>query len=248
MKNINWKSFFAKALPHIGAIAVMYLFTLIYFSPVCFDNKTITQGDMVNYTGTSHEVQEFHKETGEYSGWTNAMFSGMPTETLYGQPSFNVFNSLSVVFRGGFDYHTAGMMFSYLIGFYIFMVCIGCRAWLSLLGAIAYAFCSYNFIIIEAGHITKGYAMAFIAPMLGGIILAYRKKYLAGFLITMVFLGIEIAKNHLQITYYAALMVICFVVGFFIQYLVKYIKEKESFTPFWKASGVLLLADRKSVV
>lgn len=242
MKKINWKSLLTKAMPHIGAIAVMYLLTLVYFSPVCFDNKTITQSDMVNFIGTSHEVQKFHKETAEYSGWTNAMFSGMPTETLYGQPPFNVFNKLSGVFQGGFDYHTAGMMFSYLIGFYIFMVCIGCSAWLSLLGAIAYAFCSYNFIIIEAGHVTKGYAMAFIAPMLGGIILAYRKKYLAGFLITMVFLGIEIAKNHLQITYYAALMVVCFVIGFFIQYLVKYIKEKESFIPFWKASGVLLLA------
>lgn len=242
MKNIDWKSLIKKTLPHIGAIAVMYLFTLVYFSPVCFDNKTITQSDMVNFIGTSHEAQEFHKETGEYSGWTNAMFSGMPTESLYSQAPFNVFDKISIVFRGGFDYHTAGMMFSYLIGFYIFMVCIGCSAWLSLLGAIVYAFCSYNFIIIEAGHVTKGYAMAFIAPLLGGIILSYRKKYLAGFIVTLLFLGIEISRNHLQITYYAALMVICFAIGFFIQYLVKYIKEKESFIPFWKASGVLLLA------
>ena len=225
MKNINWKSVLTKALPHIGAIAIMYLLTLIYFSPVCFDNKTITQGDVVNFIGTTHEVQEFQKETGEYSGWTNAMFSGMPTESLFGQAPFNVFNKMSVVFRGGFDPLTAGMMFSYLIGFYIFMLCMGCSAWLSLLGAISYAFCSYNFIIIGAGHVTKGYAMAFIAPFLGGIILCYRKHYLAGFLVTMVFLGIEIAKNHLQITYYAALMVFCFVVGFFIHYLVRYIKE-----------------------
>ncbi len=242
MKNIDWKSLLLKILPHIGAIAVMYLLTIVYFSPICFDGKTITQGDMVNYQGATKEVSDYHDETGEYSGWTNAMFSGMPTEAMYGQPPFNVFDKLSIVFRGGFDYYTAGMMFSYLIGFYIFMVCMGCSAWLSLLGAIAYAFCSYNFIIIEAGHITKGYAMAFIAPLLGGIILAYRKKYWTGFLVTVVFLGLEISRNHLQITYYAALMVICFVVGFFIQYLVRYIKNKESFTPFWKASGVLLLA------
>ena len=242
MKNINWKSLLLKALPHIGAIAVMYLFTLVYFSPVCFDGKTIAQSDMVNYQGITKEVVDFHNETGEYSGWTNSIFSGMPTESMYAQYPFNIFVNLSAVLRGGFDYYTAGMMFSYLIGFYIFMVCMGCSAWLSLLGAIAYAFCSYNFIIIEAGHITKGYAMAFIAPMLGGIILAYRKKYLAGFLITMMFLGIEISRSHLQITYYAALMAICFIVGFFIQYLVGYIKNKESFTPFWKASSVLLLA------
>lgn len=242
MKNINWKSLLLKLLPHIGAIAVMYLFTLFYFSPVCFDNKTIAQGDMINYKGSSQEVREFHNETGEYSGWTNAMFSGMPTEAMYVQKPFNIFDKISIVLRGGFNHLTAGIMFSYLIGFYIFMMCMGCSAWLSLLGAIAYAFCSYNFIIIEAGHVSKGYAMAFIAPLLGGIILCYRKHYLAGFLITMVFLGIEIAKNHLQITYYAALMVVCFVVGFFIYYLVRYAKDKEPLTPFWKASGVLLLA------
>ena len=242
MKHINWKSLLLKAFPHFGAIAVMYLLTLVYFSPICFDGKTITQGDMVNYQGATKEVSDYHDETGEYSGWTNAMFSGMPTEAMYGQPPFNVFDKLSIVFRGGFDYYTAGMMFSYLSGFYIFMVCMGCSAWLSLLGAIAYAFCSYNFIIIEAGHITKGYAMAFIAPLLGGIILAYRKKYLAGFLVTLVFLGIEISRSHLQITYYAALMTMCFVVFFFVQYLVRFIKEKEPFTPFWKASAVLFLA------
>lgn len=242
MKNINWKSLLIKALPHIGAIAIMYLFTLIYFSPVCFDNKTITQGDMVNFKGASQEVRDFHDKTGEYSGWTNAMFSGMPTESMYVQQPFNIFDKISRAFTGGFDYHTAGMMFSYLIGFYIFMLCIGCSAWLSLLGAIAYAFCSYNFIIIGAGHVIKGYAMAFIAPLLGGVILCYRKHYLAGFLVAMVFLGIEIAKNHLQITYYAALMVVCFIVGFFIHYLVRYIKNKKSFKPFWLASGTLLLS------
>ena len=73
-------------------------------------------------------MSDYHDETGEYSGWTIAMFSGMPTEAMYGQPPFNVFDKLSIVFRGGFDYYTAGMMFSYLIGFYIFMVCLGCSA------------------------------------------------------------------------------------------------------------------------
>ena len=242
MKNIQWKSLLLKLLPHVGAIIVMYLLTMVYFSPVCFNHKTLPQSDMVNYRGASQEVREYHEETGEYSGWTNAMFSGMPTESLYVKKPFNIFDKISVILRGGFDYLTAGMMFSYLIGFYIFMICIGCNAWLSLLGAIAYAFCSYNFIIIDAGHITKGYAMAFIAPLLGGVILAYRKKYLAGFLVTMIFLGIEIAKNHLQITYYAALMVLCLVIGYLIHYLTRHFKDKEPLSPFWKASGILVAA------
>lgn len=242
MKNINWKSLITKLLPHLGAIAVMYLLTAVYFSPVCFDNKMLTQGDMLNFKGVTKELVDYENETGITSGWTNSMFSGMPTEALYVKKPFNIFDTFSVVLRGGFDYHTAGMMFSYLIGFYIFMLCMGSSAWLALLGAIAYTFCSYNFIIIDAGHVTKGYAMAFIAPMLGGVILAYRKKYLAGFLVTMIFVGIELAKNHLQITYYAGLMILTAVIGYFIYYLVRYRKYKESFTPFWKASGLLLLA------
>ena len=242
MKKINWKSLITKLLPHLGAIAVMYLLTAVYFSPVCFDNKKLPQGDMLNYKGVTKELEDYKNETGITSGWTNSMFSGMPTEALYVKKPFNIFDTFSKVLRGGFDYLTAGMMFSYLIGFYIFMLCMGSSAWLALLGAIAYAFCSYNFIIIDAGHVTKGYAMAFIAPMLGGVILAYRKKYLAGFLVTLVFVGIELAKNHLQITYYAGLMVVAAVIGYFIYYLVRYFKHKESLTPFWKASGLLLLA------
>lgn len=242
MKKINWKSLFIKLLPHIGAIAVMYLLTAVYFSPVCFDNKKLPQGDMLNYKGVTKELDDYKNETGITSGWTNSMFSGMPTEALYVKKPFNIFDTFSVVLRGGFDYHTAGIVFSYLIGFYIFMLCMGSSAWLALLGAIAYTFCSYNLIIIDAGHVTKGYAMAFIAPMLGGVILAYRKKYLAGFLVTMIFVGIELAKNHLQITYYAGLMILAAVIGYFIYYLVQYRKHKESFTPFWKASGLLLLA------
>lgn len=242
MKKINWKSLIMKLLPHVGAIAVMYLLTAVYFSPVCFDNKMLTQGDMLNYKGVTKELVDYEKETGIASGWTNAMFSGMPTEAMYTKKPFNIFDTFSVVLRGGFDYHTAGMMFSYLIGFYIFMLCMGSSAWLALLGAIAYAFCSYNFIIIDAGHVTKGYAMAFIAPMLGGVILAYRKKYLAGFMVTLIFVGIELAKNHLQITYYAGLMILVAVIGYFIYYLVQHRKHNESLTPFWKASGLLLLA------
>ena len=242
MKTIDWKTLFKKALPHIGAIAVMYLLTIIYFSPMYFDNKKLPQSDMVNFVGSTKAVIDYQFETGECSGWTNNIFSGMPMESVYGAKPFNIFNDFSIVLRGGLDYLSAGILFSYLIGFYIFMVCLGSNAFLALLGAIAYAFCSYNLIIIDAGHVTKAYAMAFIAPLLGGVILAYRKKYLAGFLITMIFMGVELAKNHVQITYYAGLMVLCIIVAYFIQYLVKYIKDKETFVPFWKASALLLLA------
>lgn len=227
-----------KSLPHILAIGIMYFLTITYFSPVFFDDKELPQGDMVSVEGMTQEVKAYQEKTGEYSEWTNAMFSGMPTTTLWGKPYFNVFNKLSYIFRGGLPLLHAGIVFTYLLCFYIFMLCLGANAWIGLLGAIVYTFASYNFIIIEAGHVTKGYAMAYIAPMIGGILLAFRKKYLIGGIVTLLFLGIEISCSHVQITYYAMLMVGIIGVVYFFHYLLK----EKSLKPFLKATGVLIVA------
>ncbi|NLJ83068.1 MAG: hypothetical protein GX330_08090 [Bacteroidales bacterium] len=229
---------FKKILPHIAAIAVMYVLTFAYFSPVFFDEKDLPQGDMVSVQGMTQEVKSYQEKTGEYSEWTNSMFSGMPTATLWGKPYFNIFQKISVLFRGGLPLLHAGMMFTYLLCFYIFMLSIGANAWVSLLGAIVYAFASYNFIIIEAGHVTKGYAMAYIAPLIGGIILTFRKKYLLGALITLLFLGLEISSSHIQITYYAFIMVGAIGIAYFFYYLLK----EKVLLPFFKATALLIVA------
>lgn len=229
---------FKKFLPHLIAIIVFYIITIGYFSPVFMDGMALPQGDMMSVEGMTKEVTDFQKETGEYSGWMNSMFSGMPTETLYGDPGFNIFHKLTYFLRGGLDYNHAGVLFSYLIGFYIFMLCIGASPWLSILGALAFSLASYNIIIIEAGHVTKGYAMAYVAPMIGGILLTFRKKYLLGGIITLLFLGMEIASSHIQITYYAMLAVGVLGISYFFQYL---LKEKDM-RSFGKAAGVLILA------
>ncbi|NLE63518.1 MAG: hypothetical protein GX612_06750 [Bacteroidales bacterium] len=118
------------------------------------------------------------------------------------------------------------------------MLCIGANAWMALLGAVVYAFASYNIIIIEAGHVTKGYAMAYLAPMIGGIILAFRKRYWLGAIITLLFLGIEISCNHLQITYYGIIIVGIIGLVYFFFYLLK----EKTLKPFFKAMGVLIIA------
>lgn len=242
MKNIDFKTIIKKILPHIGAIAVMYLLTAIYFSPVVFDGKGMQQGDQVSVEGMTKEVKDYQKETGEYSGWMNSMFSGMPTETLYGKPPFNVLNYAKQILRGGFDYFNGGIFFTYLIGFYIFMLCIGSEWWLALLGAIAYALASYNLIVIDAGHITKAYAMGVMAPAIGGVILAYRKKYLAGLIISMIFIGFLIACGHLQMDYYTAIIIGCVILSYFIFYVIAAKQKKEKFNSFIIASLLLLVA------
>lgn len=231
-------SLFKKILPHLIAVILFYIITIGYFSPIFMDGMQLPQGDMMSVEGMTKEVVDFQKESGEYSGWMNSMFSGMPTETLYGDPGFNIFHKLTYFFRGGLDLHHAGILFSYLIGFYIFMLCIGASPWLSMLGALAFSLASYNLIIIEAGHVTKGYAMAYVAPMLGGIILTFRKKYLLGGILTLLFVGMEVAASHIQITYYAMITVAILGISYFFYYL---LKEKDMIS-FGKAAGVLVLA------
>jgi len=242
MKNIDFKKVIKKVLPHIAAIAFMYLLTAIYFSPAVFDGKGMQQGDQVSVEGMTKEVKDYQKESGEYSGWMNSMFSGMPTETLYGQPAFNIFAKVNALLRGGFDYFNAGIFFTYLIGFYIFMLCIGSEWWLALLGAIAYALASYNVIVIDAGHITKAYAMGMMAPAIGGVILAYRKRFFVGFIVTMIFIGCLIAYSHLQIDYYTAIIIGCVIIAYLVYYIIGAVRKTEKISSFFKASCLLLLA------
>ncbi|MDR0829876.1 MAG: hypothetical protein LBN95_07175 [Prevotellaceae bacterium] len=228
------KSFFQKSLPHILAITLFLILSVVYFLPVVLENKDIEQGDIKNSIAWGQDSRDYHERTGDYSYWSNAMFSGMPANYTYAPPVTNIFGTIGKVLtlnHGG----NFGLVFVYLLGFYIFLLAIGCKPMLAVVGAIAYAFCSYNLIIIEAGHISKGLVMATMAPMLGGIMLCYRGKYLLGALITLFFTGLNVAWNHQQISYYLLLIILIL----FIVYLIYAIKEKE-LAKFSKASVILL--------
>jgi len=242
MKKFNFKT----SLPHLAAIAFFLLFTVVYFSPIVFDNKTIIQGDIQGWRGMAKATMDFYDQTGERSHWSPSMFSGMP-EFARGPGSHSMWRVLSHVFgsRDSEFFWQMGMLLAYLIGFYIFMLCIGIRnAWFAVLGAVAYSLASYNIIIIEAGHISKAFAMAWLAPMLGGIILAFRGKIVLGAIVTMIFLGFSIDANHIQITYYAMLMVVC--AG--IVYMIYALREKNGFSIFSKTVGILCIAAALAIV
>lgn len=236
MKQIQFSKILKKIFPHAIAIGLFYLLTVTYFSPIFFERKDLPQSDMMSVEGMVKQMKDYQEETGEYTEWNAAMFSGMPSTTLYAQPSFNIFAKIKNFLRLGMPSQTAGILFAYLIGFYIFMICIGASPWLAILGAIAYSFASYNLIIIEAGHVTKGYAMAYIAPLIGGIFLTYKKQYVLGGLTTLLFLGIEIACSHQQINYYAAIMIAAMVVIYFIYAIIQ--KQLKS---FFIASAILFM-------
>lgn len=229
MKQI-WKS----TWPHLVAIAVFLLITVAYFSPIFFEGKTLPQGDIISSQAWGADARAYTAETGEYVHWSNSMFGGMPHNYTYSPKSNNVFQYVAKVVTLGLPINTAGVMFAYLIGFYIFMLAIGCSPWLSIVGAIAYALGAYNLIIIDAGHVLKGLVMATMAPLLGGIMLCYKKKYISGAIIALIAAGLNIYWNHQQISYYLLIMILCLVVVYFIYA----IKEKEILN-FFKASAIL---------
>lgn len=199
---------FKKFVPYLIAIVAFVLISLIYFYPL-MQGKALKQGDTERFKGMSKEITDFKKTTGETTLWTNSMFSGMPAYFVSVPFEGNLFKKVHKVMQLGLP-HPAGIVFLYFIGFFILLLVLRVRPYLALIGAIAFALSSYFFIIIEAGHNTKAMAIAYMAPVLAGIILTYRGKYIAGALLTAFFLALEIAANHFQITYYLFLIVLVF--------------------------------------
>lgn len=227
-----------KILTHAGIILFFFIIAAIYMSPV-FDGKIIQQGDILNWKAMAKEQVDFHEKTGQSAVWNSSMFSGMPGYQITNtKPSPNIFAKVGSVFKlqhlgyGG----NIGIVFLYLVGFYVCLLAIGCNPWLSLLGALAFGLGSYNIIIIEAGHITKAHAMALMAPILGGMMLTFKRKYVWGGLLFTFALGMQVACNHIQITYYTLIMALLLGVAYFIYSIKdKWLKQ------FLLGVGILLI-------
>ena len=222
-----------KALWIVLCIVAFALITLVYFSPI-MQGKRLKQHDIEMYKGMSQEIVDFKAQTGEQSLWTNSMFGGMPTWNISVSQDSNL---LSYVNRGlalGFP-HPIGAVFISMLGFFILLLVLDCSVWISFIGALAYGFTSYLFIVIGAGHNSKAMAMAYMAPVIAGILLTYKGKYLWGAVLTALALALEIRAGHLQITYYLLLIVVCIIIA----ELIETIKEKK-YSHFLKASGILV--------
>ena len=205
-----------KYLWDIVAVVAFVAIAFAYFLPADLEGRILYQHDSSAGRGAGQEQQQYLEQTGERTRWTNATFGGMPTYQT--APSYDSTEALGKVMNA---YHlwlpdNVWYVFVYLLGFYIMLRAFDYRKELAALGSIIWAFSSYFFIIIAAGHIWKVMALAYLPPMIGGIVLAYRGKYLWGFILTAVFTAFEVKANHVQMTYYylfiIALMVIAFLV------------------------------------
>ena len=231
-KNFNWKNI----VPHVAAVLTFLLLTLVYFSPV-LEGKDIKQDDAIGSMGWGKDARDYHEESGEYSYWSNAMFSGMPCNYTFSPQPDNVFKPIGEVVTlniFGASYRHIGCIFLTFIGCYILLLALGCRPWLSIAGSIAYTLGSYNFIIIDAGHMNKSLVIATMAPLIGGIILCYRRKLLIGALVTLVFAGLNIYWSHQQVSYYVLLTAIIMAIVYFI-----YAWREKWLKYYFKATAVL---------
>ena len=202
-----------KFLPHLVAIGVFLAISLFYFSPLLDGKKQIQQGDVKNFRGMAQEIIDFRKDHNkEEPLWTNSMFGGMPAYQISVEYHANLIKYIDKIFELWLP-HPIGMVFLYFIGFYILLLCLRVNPWIAAVGALAYGFSSYFFIIIDAGHNTKAHAIGYMAPLLGSIILTLRKNLIVGGALTTLFATLELYANHVQITYYlfmivAAIMII----------------------------------------
>lgn len=230
------KKFFTdykKPLGIVLCIVAFAIITLVYFSPV-IQGKRIKQHDAEMHKGMSQEIVDYKAQTGEQSLWTNSMFGGMPAWNISVPQNSNLMTYVHKVLNAGFP-HPIGAVFVSMLGFFILLLVLDCKIWVSFIGALAYGFTSYLFIVIGAGHNSKAMAMAYMAPVIAGILLTYRGKYLWGAVLTAISLALEVRAGHLQITYYLLLTVLCLVIAEFVDAV-----RQKRYLEFFKSSGILV--------
>lgn len=230
-------------LPDLLAVLLFAVIAFAYFFPADTEGRILYRHDSSAGRGSGQELTEYYQRTGERTRWTNSLFSGMPTYQM--APSYD---SQQVLNQVGKFYHlwlpeNVWYVFAYLLGFYILLRAFDFRRELAVLGSIIWAFSSYFFIIIAAGHIWKVIALAYLPPMIAGIVLSYRGKYLWGFVVTALFTALEIQANHIQMTYYYMFIIFFMVIA----YLVDAVRKKR-LAQFGKSTGVCLVAAALGVI
>lgn len=226
-----------KWIPDIVAVLLFVIISLAYFFPSDIEGRVLAGHDNIATVGAGQEAKEFHENTGKTTRWTNALFGGMPTYQI--APSYS--STEAINFAGKiyklFLPNYVGLVFIMLLGFYIMLRAFGVSAWLSTLGSVAWAFSSYFFILIYAGHIWKFLVLAYVPPTIAGIVMAYRKHYVAGAIVAALFFALQLLSNHIQMTYYFMFVILAIMIGFFIE-----AKRNNELPHFFKATGFLVIA------
>ena len=224
-------------LPDIIAVVVFVIISFAYFFPADIEGRILYQHDSSAGRGAGQEAHVYLEKTGERTRWTGSTFSGMPTYQT--APSYSSAEGVSALLKA---YHlwlpeNVWYLFVYLLGFYIMLRAFNFRQHLAALGSIIWAFSSYFLIIIAAGHIWKVMALAYLPPMIGGVVMTYRGKYLWGTALTALFAAFEVNANHVQMTYYYMFIILFMVVAFLVEAI-----QKKEMARFAKATACCAVA------
>ena len=224
-------------LPDAVAILVFAVISFAYFCPAVTEGRILSQHDSVAGIGAGQEGKEYLERTGERTRWTNSIFGGMPTYQM--APSYDSTDMLKTVEN---LYHLylptyVWYVFVMLLGFYILLRAFNFKVWMAGLGAIIWAFSSYFFIIIAAGHIWKLITLAYIPPTIAGLVLCYRGKYLSGGLVTALFVALQIASNHVQMSYYFLFVMLFMVIAYGVMAY-----QQKTVPAFLKSTSMLVVA------
>ena len=221
------------ALPHLIAVLIFTVISFAYFYPV-LEGKVLKANDSTVSKINSKEIQDFRDKNGREPLWTNSIFGGMPAYLISTKYPGNLIKHADTFLR--MFKMPVSVLFLSILGFYILLLIFGVNSWLAIAGAIAYGFSSFFFQILGAGHNTQAIALAYMAPMIGGIYYAYRHNALKGALLTAFFLTLEIQANHPQITYYA---LICLMIFGIVEFI--YSLKNNSVVKFFKTSALLII-------
>lgn len=220
-------------LPHIVAIILFIIISFSYFFPV-LEGKTLKANDSMVSTINSKEIRDYREKYKQEPLWTNSIFSGMPAYLISVKFPGNLLKHLDTALR--VFKMPVSVLFLSMAGFYLMLLLFGVNPWLSVAGAIAYGLSSFFFQILAAGHNTQAIALAYMAPTIGGIYYAYRKDVIKGALLTAFMLSLEILANHAQITYYAFICLLIFIIIEFIGSV-----RNKTLPKFLKTSLVLII-------
>lgn len=221
----------------LSGIIMLAIISLVYFSPDVFDGNILRQHDTMQGVANGQEAKAFAEETGETTRWTNSLFSGMPTFQI--SPTYGSSKLITAVERAYSLWlpNPVNLVFVMMLGFYILLLACKTRWYLALLGAIAYGFSSYFFIIIGAGHIWKFSTLAYVPPTIAGIVLCYRGKYLSGGALAAFFAMLQLAANHPQMTYYFMFVIAALAIAYFVEHY-----KRHTLREWGKATAMLAVA------
>ena len=228
-----WK----RLIPDMVAVVLFAVISFAYFCPAVTEGRILSQHDSVAGIGAGQESKEYMERTGERTRWTNSIFGGMPTYQM--SPSYDSTDMLKGIEN---LYHLylptyVWYVFVMLLGFYILLRAFDFKVWMATLGAIIWAFSSYFFIIIAAGHIWKLITLAYIPPTIAGMVWCYRGKCLVGGLVTALFVALQIMSNHVQMTYYFLFVMLFMVIAYGVQAF-----RENTLAFYLKRTGVLIVA------